>query len=385
MLQPEKYRSLMEEARRRLEIAESFREPDRVPIQISVAGSYFCSLFDYNIRDFYLDLELNIRAQLEGLEWVFEELRDDRPELFVQVDLGPVYEGLYFGAEIERPDGTSPWIVPFLEDREDIERLEIPDPAQHPEVQRVYRLYEQATEMVRKMGLDVEVRGGFTIHPPLSAACAVMQPEKVYSLFFDDPDTLRLLFDKMFEAFCKLQDYKDSYFGTKTTYLALADDNSAFISDEMYRRYVLSYNLALYECYGREGRFLHADGPNDHHFKTYAEILRLTKMDIGGWSSLERAKKDMGGKVVISGGLNNRDFYEGWPRTKAAVEKAIDVGAPGGGFIIAIGGETYPGVPPELLCRAVQYAKEYGRYDQVRARLASATVTSEEPEAEVDR
>jgi len=40
----------------------------------------------------------------------------------------------------------------------------------------------------------------------------------------------------------------------------------------------------------------------------------------------------------------------------------IRIGAPGGGFILAIGGETYYGVPPEYLIRAVAYAKEIGRY-----------------------
>ncbi len=380
MIRPEKYRSKLNESRRRLALAESFQEPDRVPVQISVAGSYFSKMQGINIRDFYLDLETNLRVQLEGLEWVFEELQDDRTEIAISYDPGPVYEGLFFGAEIDRPDDTSPWIVPFLETREDVEKLKVPDPENHPAVQDVYRKYEQAVELVRQWAPGVRVYGGFGIHPPLSAACAIMAPERVYELFYDDTDTLHLLFDKMFEAFCKLQDYRDKYFGERTVYLALADDNSAFISDEMYREHVLPYNLALYERYGTKGRFLHADGPNDHHFKTYAEIVKLTKMDIGGWSSLEKAVEDMKGKVVISGGLNNRDFYEGWEKARHAVERAIDVGAPGGGFILAIGGETYPGVPPDLLCKAVAHAKEYGCYDRVHERLEARVTRSGMPE-----
>ena len=68
----------------------------------------------------------------------------------------------------------------------------------------------------------------------------------------------------------------------------MADDNSAFVSDPMYREMVMPYNMAIYERYGRKGRYLHADGPNDHHFKIYADVMKLTEMDIGGFSDVEQ-------------------------------------------------------------------------------------------------
>jgi len=41
----ERYRPQMEEARRRIEIARQFREPDRVPIIMQVGNSLFCKMF----------------------------------------------------------------------------------------------------------------------------------------------------------------------------------------------------------------------------------------------------------------------------------------------------------------------------------------------------
>ncbi len=360
---PSKYTRQIEESRRRLEITVCFQEPDRVPIRISTSGSYYCRLFGYNIRDYYTDLDCALQVDLKGREWAFEQLQDDRTGYGISLQLGPVYEGLLFDCEIVYPDDTSPWIVPRLETEADVDRLEVPDPASHPQVQRAYRLAEQLQEKAARMGLDIPVGGGFGIHPPLSCACAIMPPEKVYEYMYTNPPLVHKLFRKLFEAFCRLQDYEDAYFGVKKrTSLGLADDNSAFISPQMYKEFVYPYNKALYDRYGSERRHLHADGPNDHHFRMYANEMKLTEMDIGGFSDLANAKREMGGKVVISGGLNNRDFYGTWEQAKQAIERAIRIGAPGGGFILAIGGETYYGVPPDYLIRAVNYAKEIGRY-----------------------
>jgi len=362
MFKPEKYAARIEEARRRFEIARSFREPDRVPIKISTAGSFYTKLFGYNIRDYYTDMDLNLEVQLRGLEWAFEELRDDRTGYGVVPDIGPVAEGIYFNIPIEYRDDTSPWIPHVLETPEDVEKLEIPDPETHPGVLRVYRLHEEMKEKVRKMGLNIPVGGGLQIHPPLSAACAIMRIDKVYEYMYTEPELIHKLFRKLLTAFFKLQDFRDRYFGTKTERIGLADDNSAFISNEMYRKFVMPYNMAIYERYGKKGRYLHADGPNDHHFKMYAEEMKITDMDIGGFSDIEKAKKYLGGKTFFSGGLNNKDLYYDFETARPAVERAIRIGAPGGGYAFAVGGETYPGVNVDTLIKVVEYAKKIGRY-----------------------
>ncbi|HIE50383.1 MAG TPA: hypothetical protein EYP85_01370 [Armatimonadetes bacterium] len=359
---PEKYRAKIEESRRRLEIARRFEEPDRVPILISTAGSYYTRLFGYNIRDYYTDLELQLEIQVQGLQWAYEELGDDRTGYGLHVDLGPVAEGIYFDLPISYPDDTSPWVHHAFSGPEAIEKLEIPDPEDHPGVQRVYRLYEEQKARVEKMGLNLPVSGGLQIHPPLSAACAIFPVEEIYTYLCTEPELIHKLFRKLYLAFCKLQEFRDKYFDRKSTSIGLADDNSAFISDEMYRKFVLPYNKAIYERYGKQGRHLHADGPNDHHFKTYAEVLKLTSMDIGGFSDVANAKRDLGGKVFFSGGLNCRDLYGTFAEAKPAVDRAIRIGAPGGGYALAIGGETYPGVRPDTLIQVVTYAKEVGRY-----------------------
>lgn len=360
---PEKYRDRIEESKRRLDVTSRFEEPDRVPITISQGGSYHCWLFGYDIAEYYQDVELQIEVQLKGLEWSYEELGDDRTGYGLHAEVGPLGEALLWDCDIERPAGTSPWIVPRVHSPEDIERLPVPDPAAARGVRWAMERRERMKDLARARGINLNVGGGVGIHPPLSAACALAPAHLVYEWMYTHPDHIRLFFDKLLQAFFDLVDFNDRANGvTEHKSIGLADDHSAFVSDEMYRELVLPYNKAIYDRYGKEGRYLHADGPNDHHFETYANILELTRMDIGGWSDIAVAKKALAGKVVMSGGLNCRDVYGDFESARPTIERAIGIGAPGGGYIFAIGGETYAGVNPDTLIRTVEYVKEIGRY-----------------------
>jgi len=357
----EHYRDRITESERRLALACSFREPDQVPVEISVGGSFYCRLFGHNIADYYRSRELSLEIQLLGLRWAFEELRDDRVDGSIYLDIGPIAEGLLFGAEIVRPDDTSPWSRRILFDPADVEALEVPDPGRNPAVRGYYDELDKLRDLADRRGLSVPVSGGFGIHPPLSAACALAPPELIYQWMYDEPEVVKQLFAKLLETFCALADYAADRGGGGDGHIGLADDHSAFISEKMYREFVLPCNRAIYERYGAKRRYLHADGPNDHLFRLYANELRLTEMDIGGFSDLAAAKREMQGKTVIMGGLNCKDLYGGFEAARPVVERAVRVGSPGGGYIFGVGGETYAGVNPSTLIEAVRHAQKISR------------------------
>lgn len=362
MFDPRKYAARIEESKKRRETANRFEEPDRVPITISVGGSFFSRLFGCNIRDYYTNIDATIDIQLQGLEWAYEALEDDRVGCGLHLDLGPIGEGLYFGLPIEYPEDTSPWAVKTLETPAQIDAFEVPDPANCPGIQETYRRIERFKERVAERGINLPAGGGIGIHPPISCACALAEPELIFSLMYEDAELIHRFFAKLLDAYCRLVDYRDSLSGRKTESIGLADDHSAFVSNPMYRQFVLPYNMAIYERYGKKGRSLHADGPNDHHFEMYANDMKLTHMDIGGFSDIVNAKPALHGKTAFSGGLNCRDLYYDLATARPVIDRAIRIGAPGGGFTLAVGGETYVGVNPDTLIQAVAYAKEAGRY-----------------------
>jgi len=216
-------------------------------------------------------------------------------------------------------------------------------------------------EMAKSRDIQLPVSGGLSIHPPLSAACALAGPQRIFQWMYDAPEIIGQLFDKLLETFFRLADYQDARSGRRRTSVGLADDHSAFVSEEMYRRMVLPYNRAIYERYGQDGRYLHADGPNDHLFALYADDLHLTEMDMGGFSDIAAAKSALAGKTVMMGGVNCKDLYGDISVARPVVERAISIGCPGGGYIFGVGGEAYAGINPETLVEAVAYAQQLSR------------------------
>lgn len=361
----ERYAGRFEQSRRRLQAAAGFEEADMVPALAGVGGSFFCSLFGVNIRDYYTDLDTQIEVQSRGLQWRLENLNDDFTGGGLHYDAGPTAEGLVFDCEIVYPDNTSPRIVHFIERPEQIHELELVDPRDNPRVQEHLRRARQFADRVKELGLNYSTgHAGIGIHPPISCATAIADANWVYMLMSLEPELVQVFFKKCFDMFCLCQEYSYELSGGGPGSLGLADDNSAFVSDTMYREQVLPWNLALYEKYGGRHRYLHADGPNQHHYETYANLTRLTQMDIGGFSTLRPAVailKPAG--CAVYGNLNNRDLYAGFtPRLAQKVRQTLRLAGPGGGYLFAIGGEVYAGTPPDTLCRTFDYAREVGRY-----------------------
>ena len=106
---------------------------------------------------------------------------------------------------------------------EAVEKLETPDPENHPGVLEFYKKHGLLKEKVSKRGLNLPVGGRLGIYPPLSAACGIVEPTEVFMYLAEEPQLVHKLFEKLLIAFIKLQDFADKYFGINTTYLSLAD------------------------------------------------------------------------------------------------------------------------------------------------------------------
>ncbi len=364
----DKYKDQIELSRRRLQTSDRFEEPDGIPIHISVGGSFFCKLNDgghrtnYNLRDYFSNMDLDFEVQLKGYRWAFEELRDDRTGCSLGAELGPVGEGVLFGFKIVYPNDTSPWIVRQLETKEDVERFirtEIPHPEEHPGLAYVRELSERARERAEAAGSSLRAGAGIGIHPPMSAACALMEPTRVIRLIYTEPDLMHRFFSKLADEKIRMHEYDERISKRRIQSMGLADDHMLMLTPELYRRFEMPHVKRLYGRFGRVSRRLHGDGPNDHLFRILAEEVGITDMDIGGFSSLEKAAEALKGKVRFSGGLNCKDFYVGTPfeHVRSRIDHCVQVAGVGGGYTLAIGGETYVGADPALLKRAVSYVR----------------------------
>jgi uroporphyrinogen-III decarboxylase len=366
------YGDRLDRVKSRVEISDRFEEPDRVPLRFSVSGSFFCKLVDgqyrssVNLRDYYSNMELDFRVQLMGLRWIYEELRDDHLGGGLHAEFGPVGEGVIFGLRMMYPDDTSPWIVREIQTKDDMERFirtEIPHPEEHPGFKFVREMDERAKEVVDRAGGTLGAGAGIGMHPPLSAACGIMEPVRVVKLMYTDPGLVHRFFEKLAETKIMVHEYEEKISGGRSRHFGLADDHMLMLTPDQYREFEMPYVMRMYRRFGPEGRHLHGDGPNDHLLDIMANEVKLTNMDIGGFSSVERAAEKLKGKVKFSGGLNCKDFYMGTPfeHVKSRIDNCLSVAGRGGGYTIAIGGETYVGADPGLLRRAARYVEVAAR------------------------
>lgn len=364
---PERYRPLIEESRRRVERALDFEEPDRVPVAINVQGPYYAWLFGIPLSQYYTDLKAMLYVQIKGLKWRLEWLRDDVTGIGVGLDLGVIAEGLVFGCEIVMPDERdpwrSPWIVPCIKTLEDIDRLEVPDPRDHPAVRSFYAKLEELRRLVRERYGNLPVWGSLQIHPPVSAAGSLLGPQRLYSWLYRYPSEMHKLFRKLEETFVALQEHHYEVTGTGPGSLYLADDHSGYLNRRMYEEFALPYNLRLYERFGTRYRYLHMDSPMHHIADIVRDVYKVNHADLGVESDIRVIAREFKGRVTFNGNANWRVlFSSSTDLIEMEVEKCIWYAAPGGGYIFDNGGETYAGVPPEALKYEVEYAKKVGRY-----------------------
>ncbi|MEM1522528.1 MAG: uroporphyrinogen decarboxylase family protein, partial [Thermofilaceae archaeon] len=145
--------------------------------------------------------------------------------------------------------------------------------------------------------------------------------------------------------------------------LYLADDHSGYLNRRMYEEFALPYNLRLFERFGTRYRYLHMDSPMHHIADIVRDVYRVNHADLGVESDIRLIAREFKGRVSFNGNANWRALLSG-SRTliEVEVERCIYYAAPGGGYIFDNGGETYAGVPPELLKYEVEYAKRVGKY-----------------------
>jgi uroporphyrinogen-III decarboxylase len=354
------------EVEERWTAARNFEEPDRVPILISVGEPFFCTVLGYTLKDYYRNLDICRKVQLEGSKWAYENLGDDRVDYKRSIeqtypDTGATEEGIIWDCEIHLPTEDNPWLPPWIAPKfttpEEIEKLEVPDPKEC--VKRLEKHY------LRAFGAEIEAKTLPEIHPPFSAAGSLVGTGRLYVYIYRYPDLMHRLLNKLLESFFVLRDYNYDQTGSVTNSVILRDDHAGYLSEAMYRKFVLPYNKQIYERYGKEGRFLHMDTQTDHIAHILRDEYKLNELDVGSADNTDIAKikEAFDGRVFFNGNMPSRILVAGsYQQIREAVERCIYTAAPGGGYAFDLGGETYAGIDLNRLKYTIEYAKKIGRY-----------------------
>jgi len=163
--------------------------------------------------------------------------------------------------------------------------------------------------------------------------------------FYEEPDEVHALLDYLSEFYMRVADSVLDL--VKPDILMMADDTAAwhapFISDEMYREFILPHH----EKFAKRGRERGLLMTMHNCGKCESVLGMLVEMGINGWdpaqtcNDLRGIKAKFGNRLVITGGwdargrLLERDVTD--DELQQSVRDVLDALAPGGGYCFAGG------------------------------------------------
>jgi MtaA/CmuA family methyltransferase len=266
------------------------------------------------------------------------------------------------GCGVIYPDDTAPLAVePALRDLKDIDRLQPPDPERDFPLNEVLK----AVAILRREFGDRVFVMGRADQGPMSLA-AMLRGHSQFFLDIAEESNAPLvgrLMDVCVEAGVR---YAMALRAAGAHGTSLGELGSDTISPAMYRRFTVPRLSRFYGAM-READFpgsLHQCGNTvsvlDDMATTGAAILELDPA-----TSLRQAKEKTRGRAAVLGMVDPANVLErGTPATVAAKSlEAIEVLAPGGGFILGPGCALTPETPEENVKTLLESAERFGRYN----------------------
>lgn len=357
--------------RARAEAWMRFGYADRVGVLIVVNLRYVLWARGVSHKEFCRDPKTQLYHQLLNAKWGIENVPDDRccgPFFGFAPYLGG--GGLHapgaFGAPILFLDDEPPATVPLLKRPEEIDRLEVPGPADNlnGELTRWYLEMKEAAKDASLVfnGEEFPVQVGIGgIESPFTAAVQMVGPA-FYEWLYEYPRACHLLLRKIAQANQIWEEHCRGLMATGPAPPVKWSDADAAcqVSSQMFREFVLTY---LLEDFG-EARFrhLHMCGQGNHLLELLRDEVRVTSLDFGYPLDLHRVKEVLGGRMWLQGNVDPILIQNGSrEEIIAAATRCLETLAPQGGFVLSDGANLTPATPLEKAAYLVEAAVAYGR------------------------
>lgn len=362
LLDVSKYADQIERRRARRSLAAQLSPNANVPICFYFNGAFYCELLGVDVEEYYREPELQVEVQLKGWQWQMEHLRADSSTCdWIGFETGPIGEAVAFGTPIFTSQNSPPVSQSIENDLSEILKLQVIPPDRNRLWQSLQAKAERFAARASKLGTNIPVAKFRppAIHLPLTATCLLADATQVMLAVGGRTPEL----DKVLWHMCHaLIEWNAYFYGNGEMWLC--DDYICFISEADFRACLTKHYQFLNTVYSDRRLCFHADGPLDQHFAHLLDFVSAKKVDIGGFSSLVEERRHLQGRVLFSGGLNNKDFDKhGLHQTtiKKALQ-AIEDSKAEGGFELSIGGQCYVGVNPDSLCQLVEIVRSEYNY-----------------------
>lgn len=336
-------------------LAAKMEKPDEVPVSLLTSARFFSRLYGVKVFRFFHDPRTMLDATLHTMKRF--------PDIVffpgLWADYGIVVEPSAFGSRIYWPENYVPYVRgQLLKDSRDIIGLEPPNPKTDglmPFVLESIRYIQKHAPKNAKY-LYAVARGPFQV-----AACIRGPTEFLVDMKLT-PDIAQKLIDVCTETairWLKVQlELIDNPVG-----IFVLDDIASFLSPGLFEEFGLPAYKRIFSEFDGLLKVYHNDADSTHILDSLAQcgfhVFNFSPaMDIG------KVKQGIGQKVCLMGNVDPLDvMLRGRPdRVEEECKRCIRIGAPGGGYILSLGGGPSMETPEENIEAMVKAAKKYGRY-----------------------
>lgn len=328
-------------------------ELDQVPVFLHVNGPFIAKFNGVDPYRYYHDPSLMLECQLRVRER-FYNLTGVFPDLSMAVEPSAL------GAQLKWTGDGTVWVIPCINNQEDVNRLGLPDPENAGYMARSLQAYRYMRKAVSE-----EVPIGFgTVHSPWGVAALMRGTSQIMEDLILQPDLVRSLLRKTTDAVIHwLKKMRSEVPQGTFRRILIWDDLSSFVGLKRFREFILPIYREVYGSFSEAAPWYHNDANATSILEGLAEA-GIECFHLGYEVDIGEAKRRIGDRVCLMGNVppltvlrngNPKDVVE-------ACRAIIDKAAAGGGFILAAGGYIDEGTPAENIDAMIEAADKYGKY-----------------------
>lgn len=328
--------------------AAACEELDEIPAGMIVDSPWIPGYCGVSTIDFYTDPAVWMDCH--------RKIKADFPEMILApdwwVEFGMAAESASFGCRADFYDYQPATIRHIIEDVDDIETLELPDPdPEHdgymPFAINYYKKAVKALEGTDEHIMMAAARG------PLNIASFIMSVPTLCIALKTNPDELHAVLKKTTKLVIKWLKAQLAVLPEAEGILVL-DDICGFLSEDDYLEFAHPYLKEIFDSFDVPVKMFHNDNfGNGYTTFPYIKDLGINMFNFSHMADIVKAREVLGDEVCIFGNIPPRDILgSGTPEEiKKATREMLDRYGSTKGLILSAGGGASPGMSGEN-CRA---------------------------------
>lgn len=284
------------------------------------------------------------------------------------INLGSVTNTSIYGGEVVYPDNAGPWLLESIEDPVH----DVPALIRRVGKQDVLKaginpiVLEWRQRLLEDYGVDIKLGTG--CHGLATLGSIICGTTNFIYWLYDYPDQMDALMQLFYETNLEYMVRLREVTGASLRGMGMGNDNVAFLTPDLYRKFCLERERAWYDHFsepGEERRGFHSDSENTHMLDVLAE-LDLSHVNLGPTVDPLVIREKMP-RAVIEGEVPPFLLREGTPEQVLARSREDILKVAGdGGLVLDSAGSINDGTPHENVRMMMLAAERYGRYQEGR-------------------